>query len=125
MRSRGAEYWSETLSEYRGSGLTQGEFCRRRGLSLATFRSWLYAGGGSRRDRRNDGHRQTSRQDQPSVPRSSFVPISIVGGVIAEPIELLLSGDLRILVRPGFDTATLKQLLLVLQESGSEGDSSC
>lgn len=120
MRSRGVEFWSETLAEFRESGLTQSEFCRRRGLSIATFRSWLY----SQRDA-TVCRQSISKAELPGLPRSSFLPISIVSGAVAEPIDLWLSRDLRITVRPGFDAATLRQLLIVLQAGLAEENSSC
>jgi hypothetical protein len=36
-------YWSAMIADFRRSGLTQVEFCRRRQLSLHSFRSWLYS----------------------------------------------------------------------------------
>src|SRR4051812_49692087 len=34
--------WSALLSDFRRSGLTHAEFCRRRGLSIHSFRKHLY-----------------------------------------------------------------------------------
>ena len=42
--SRAADLrWRAWLEEFRQSGLTHAEFCRRRGISLHTFRKRLYA----------------------------------------------------------------------------------
>jgi len=42
MSSRGREYWVATVAEFERSGLTQAAFAQRRGLGLATLRSWIY-----------------------------------------------------------------------------------
>jgi hypothetical protein len=34
--------WNALLGEFRRSGLTQAEFCQRRGISLHSFRKHLY-----------------------------------------------------------------------------------
>lgn len=38
----GREHWSGIVGEYEESGLTQREFCERRGIRFTTFRNWLY-----------------------------------------------------------------------------------
>jgi len=35
-----AKYWQRMLRAWEGSGLTQAEFCRRRGLKAVTFAWW-------------------------------------------------------------------------------------
>ena len=42
MRRRTAEERREIVAEFRGSGLTQEAFARRRRLSVGTLRSWIY-----------------------------------------------------------------------------------
>lgn len=39
---RGRDYWSGVVGEFEGSGLTQREFCERRGVRFTAFRNWLY-----------------------------------------------------------------------------------
>ena len=36
------DYWSAVVAEFYRSGLTQGDFCRTRHLSIDSFRQWLY-----------------------------------------------------------------------------------
>ena len=61
--------WNALLNDYRRSGLTQAEFCRRRQVSLHPFRKHLYA------------HRpdQPAPSDDPSSARftPSFLPVTI------------------------------------------------
>lgn len=42
MFRRGAEFWTAAIAELERSGLTHEMFARRRGLSAATLRSWIY-----------------------------------------------------------------------------------
>jgi len=36
------EHWADVVSQWRGSGLSQKEFCRRRGISDRALNNWLY-----------------------------------------------------------------------------------
>jgi hypothetical protein len=42
MRRRTAKERREIVQEFRGSGLTQEAFARRRRISVGTLRSWIY-----------------------------------------------------------------------------------
>lgn len=119
-------YWSAILADFRRSGLTHVEFCRRRRISIHAFRSWLY--------RRPPDLRPTSgdAQGAPPVPTPApsatpqFLPVCIrpqpVPGLTsphdsrsAPALELVLTDDRRIRIPPGFDPATLRQLLDTLE----------
>ena len=39
-RGNGEKFWSEHLRAWRQSGLSQGQYCARHGLSLASLRYW-------------------------------------------------------------------------------------
>ena len=106
--------WKALLNDFRRSGLTQAEFCRRRQVSLHSFRKHLYA----------------PRPDQPapSDDRSpvsltpSFLPVTLrpdpVPSVTASPshLELILPRGHRIAVAPGFDPDTLRRLIAVVED---------
>ena len=105
--------WNALLNDFRRSGLTQAEFCRRRQISLHSFRKHLY-------------------QPRPSTPapsddRSSagadhhFLPVTILADPILDTasqphLELILSNGRRIAVAPGFDPQTLRRLIAVVEE---------
>ena len=120
-------YWAAILADFRRSGLTHVEFCRRRRISLHSFRSWLYR-------RRPDLH-STPVDPHPTppvpVPAQSSPPQFLPVRIRPEPIpvgstsqdcpftptlELVLPDDRRIRIAPGFDRATLHQLLDLLEE---------
>jgi hypothetical protein len=39
---RGRDHWAGVVNEFEGSGLTQREFCEKRGLKFTAFRNWVY-----------------------------------------------------------------------------------
>ena len=105
--------WNALLHDFRRSGLTQAEFCRRRQISLHSFRKHRYP--------------PRSSQPAPNDDRSStgtdhhFLPVTIlpdpVPSITASPphLELILSRGRRIVVAPGFDPETLRRLLDTLE----------
>jgi hypothetical protein len=91
--------WRRWLGEWQASGLSARAFCGRRGLTVATFYAW-----------RRVLHRREAE-------RAEFVPVQVV----ADPMpahtsaqEVVLSDGRTVRVTPGFDAATLRQLLAVL-----------
>jgi hypothetical protein len=75
-----AKYWARMVAAWEASGLTQAEFCRRRGLKAVTFAWWKRQlvgwtrGGG--RGRRNRGGRQVSAGSS----NPSFVEVALPDG---------------------------------------------
>lgn len=110
MERRSGSEWAELAAEYRASGWSQEVFCRRRGISLHSFRDWLY---------------RRSRQRRPSSAERSitplFLPVTMADGPgvasSMEPIEVVVDDRRRVNVRPGFDPTTLRQVVEVLEGS--------
>jgi hypothetical protein len=110
--------WNALLGEFRRSGLTQAEFCQRRGISLHSFRKHLY---------RVPASKPTPANHSSSSAAAQFVPVTILPAPILttvisaaasrQPLELLLSNGRRIAVAPGFDPHTLRQLIAIVEET--------
>ena len=105
--------WKALLNDFRRSGLTQAEFCRRRQISLPSFRKHLYQPRLSQ---------PTSSDDRPSAGADpQFLPVTIrpdpTPSITASPshLELILSNGRRIAVAPGFDPRTLRHLIAVVE----------
>ena len=106
--------WNALLSEFRRSGLTHAEFCRRRGLSLHAFRKHLY----------QTPTPKTTHTDLPATATVApqFVPATLLPDPAPtcvhapQPLELILPKGHRIAVPPGFDPATLRQLMDLVEE---------
>jgi hypothetical protein len=105
--------WNALLNEFRRSGLTQAEFCQRRGLSLHSFRKHLY---------RRPSPKPTPANALPSDAAAHFLPVTLLPDpspttAASRPtLELLLSNGRRIAVPPGFDPQTLRQLIATVEE---------
>ena len=123
------DYWSAVVAQFHRSGLTQAEFCRTRHLSINSFRQWLYR---LRHTTPAADRRRTriSIAPKPALARpenSAFLPVHIRPehsattdsrqGVVAPlSLEVVLTHDRRVRIPVGFDPATLRQLLEVLEE---------
>lgn len=71
-----AKYWRRMLTAWEGSGLTQAEFCRRRGLKAVTFAWWKrQLVGPSDRGGRSRGN-QRGQKAGASSNKPSFVEVA-------------------------------------------------
>jgi hypothetical protein len=98
---RKEQYWRRRIREWRASGLTGRAFCERRGLSACSFYGW---------------RRELERRD---ADHSAFVPVHVVLDEPKAPggaLDLVLAEGRTVRVAPGFDAATLRQLLAVLED---------
>src|SRR5271167_4904550 len=96
--------WRRWIDQWRVSGLSVRAFCARHGLATPSFYAW----------------RRTLKQRAADTP--AFVAVQVVAdGTPAQVTALeVVLGDGRIVrVAPGFDAATLRRLLAVLQEGGA------
>lgn len=116
--------WLAVIADFRRSGFTQVDFCRRRGISVGALRYRLY-------------HRLAPATDSSvasSAPRAStsatslssqFLPVHVRSGPITPirrelsqspaSLELVVGDDQVVRIPVGFDTATLGRLLDLLE----------
>lgn len=99
------------IADFRRSGLTQPEFCRRRGAAPAHLPQAALRPP-QRRSRPGRG-RTPAATIPPDLPR--FIPVTLGAGpyspapaaTTSDPLVLILGNRLRIAVAPGFDPETL------------------
>jgi hypothetical protein len=102
--------WRGLINDFQRSSLTHAEFCRRREISLHTFRKRLY------------GQKALApgleRKGVPVPPEPTrFVPVTLTpnGDCLpvprADPLTILLPSGWRIVVGEGFDPQTLRRLI--------------
>ena len=107
------QHWLDLIRRWQQSPLTVRAFCDRHGLAEARFYLW-------RRVLRERGllhDSPTPTQRTPPSPPPAFVKLTVDGPPAAPTaIELLLGDQRRLRVFPGFDPATLRQLLRLLEE---------
>ena len=105
------EHWRGLVRAWEGSGLTQVDFCRRKGVSVHTFRSWRYS---LRLQAKEERRAPASRALAPPFGEVKLAEKARLAGA-GVAVEL---GDGRVVrVEPGFDPATLKEVLAVLGSS--------
>jgi hypothetical protein len=100
-RRRTGEAVSRLVSEFEGSTLGAGAFCRRYGLAPSTLRRRL-----KKRRGRADGRLVAVRVNG-SLPSEERTP--------GAALEVRLTAGRRIGVAPGFDAATLSRLVRTLE----------
>ncbi len=106
--------WNALLNDFRRSGLTQAEFCRRRQISLHSFRKHLYSPPASPPAPSDDG---SSASADPHFLPVTILPDPIPSTTVSPShhLELILSRGCRIAVAPGFDPPTLRRLIAVVE----------
>jgi transposase-like protein len=95
--------WRRWIAQWRTSGLCVRDFCARHGLASHNFYAWR------RRLQQRDA-------DTPAV-----VAVQVVADappVHASALELVLANGRFVRVAPGFDAATLRQLVTALEGEG-------
>ena len=93
--------WRRWIALWQHSRSSVAAFCARHGLSTARFYAW---------------RRTLKRRDAQPTP---FVPVQVVPDAAPTPashLEVILADGRVVRVGPGFDAATLRQLLDVLRE---------
>ena len=93
--------WQRWINQWRASGLSVRDFCHRRGLATASFYHW---------------RRVLERR---AAEQAAVVPVHVMVDALpaqASALEVVLPNGRAVRVAPGFDAATLRQLLIVLQE---------
>jgi transposase len=93
--------WRKWVGDWQASGLSVRAFCARHGLAEPRFYVW----------RRLLLER--------SVKHAAFLPVQVVADELpaaASALEVVLADGRTVRVAPGFDPATLRTLLSVLEE---------
>jgi len=97
---RKARQWQRWIDQWRTSGLSVRTFCARHGLTTANFYNW---------------RRVLKRR---AAEHAVFAPVQVVPDTVLTHIsalEVVLTDGRVVRVTPGFDAATLRQLLAVLE----------
>jgi hypothetical protein len=103
-RHRNRAEADQLAAEYEASGLSQAEFCKQRDLPLKTLGRYVTR------------YRKQVGQGNESPKPQRFVAVEVAGTRWGGgELTVLLPGGLRIEVKRGFDTVTLRQLVAVLE----------
>ena len=101
---RKARQWRRWIDRWRASGLSVRAFCAQHGLSSASFYHW---------------RRVLERR---AAEEPAFVPVRVEADAVptqASALEVVLTDGRAVRIAPGFDAATLRRLLAVLEGEGA------
>jgi transposase len=116
QRDRSKEqFWRRLLRLWRGKNLTIRDFCAEHDVSEASFYAWRRTI--AERDRQGAAKPPTSKEDNQGAP--VFVPVHVLPALAETPLEVVLGQGRIVRVSAGFDAATLRQLLAILEEGPS------
>ena len=108
-RAERRAFWQAVIKQHQASGRSVRAFCRDEGLSEPSFYAWR--------------RKLTCEAGQAAGPGAGFVSLgtlrleeTFVG------VEVILDAPLRVRVGPGFDTATLGEVLAVLANPSGIGE---
>jgi transposase-like protein len=110
------QFWRELLGQWQRSELTIRAFCAQHGVSEPSFYAWRRTlAHRDQQARRPTATRHTQRlAAAPSAP--TFVPVQVVATpAVSTTIEVVLGNGRSIRLAPGFEPATLRQLLAILE----------
>lgn len=99
MRMADAQTWSKRVAAWRASGQTASEFASGRAYAASTLRWWA-----SQLGRRDVGFVRVVAAPSPVAAPDAAIEVEV--------------GGMRVLVRAGFDRATLADVLDVLRGGG-------
>jgi transposase len=101
---RKEQEWRRWLRNWQRSGLSVSAFCRQYGVAEGRFYAW---------------RRLLARRD---AEQPAFVPVRLAAEkapAVDGTLEVVLASGRRLRVPSGFDAATLRQVLTVLEEEPS------
>jgi transposase-like protein len=117
-RDRSKErFWRRLLRLWRRSGQTIRDFCAEHEVSEPSFFAWrrMIAERDQQRRRRDNPNSKASAEPLPKAnEQPAFVPLRVVSTDMA--FDVVLKGGRVVRVSAGFDAASLRRLLAVLEE---------
>jgi transposase-like protein len=113
-------FWRRMVRVWRRSGLSIRAFCAEHDLAEPSFYAWRRivaqrdqeSARGRTKPERGDARGVVSASDDTPV----FVPVRVIDVSTSVPFEVVLERGRVVRVQRGFDAATLRQLLAVLEE---------
>ena len=110
--------WRRLLRLFRRSGRTVRDFCAEHEVSQPSFFAWRRMIAERDQQRRRHCQRDDCDADPQlqSDGQASFVPVRILSTTASMPFEVVLNGGRVVRVPAGFEAASLRQLLAILEE---------
>lgn len=116
-RDRGKErFWRHTIRQWRRSGLSVRAFCAEHNLTEALFYAWRRVISERDQERAQVNAARRVRRDFRDGTAPAFVPLRVMDASAPAALEVVLPRGRVVRVQRGFDTNTLRQLLVLLEE---------
>lgn len=103
-----AKYWSALVAAWSQSGLSQAEFCRRRGVKVASLAWW-------KRQLRKPSSELPKRRGRLTKASKQFVEVRWTGTSSAPTYEVVLARGRSIRVPSQFDPQILSRLIATVE----------
>jgi len=98
------EKWAGIVAEWEAGAMSRKAFCRRKGIPFSTFGYW----------RKRLREAAWGKKSAPAET-AGFKPVHVVEDKSSSPgLEIILSNDIRIAVREGFEPAVLRAIVAAL-----------
>jgi hypothetical protein len=118
MRPDGGKerFWRRLLRLWRRSELTARAFCDQHGVSEPSFYAWRRTIAQRDEQRRQRQTNTPAADDSCATSQPVFVPLRVVPTAAGMAFEVVLGQGRVVRVPAGFDAASLRQLLAILEE---------
>ena len=103
-----ARYWSDLVAAWSQSGLSQAEFCRRRGVNGGSFAWW-------KRQLQRPAGDVPKRRGRPPRSLGRFVEVRLTGGSPISTYEVVLDRGRSIRVPSQVDPQVLSRLITAVE----------
>jgi hypothetical protein len=116
------EEWAKRVERWKDSELTAKEFATELGINAHSLRWWSWQLGAERKAPSPKPRARSAKSTRtPGVVKSAAVtfvelPPPPPPATTSDALEIVLPTTIRIQVRPGFDDATLRRVLDVLEQ---------
>jgi len=117
------QYWRLLIDRQRTSGQTAVQFCKKAGVSTASFYTWKRKLNGEVATTGKKTHPGGKRKKEPPAQMASLVPVQVVADPSASdvPVEVHLPGAVMLRIGSGCEEQTLRVVLAALA-SQAPGD---
>lgn len=90
--------WKKFIKEQQISGLSQQEYCNKKGISKISFKNWKY---------------KINKQQQSD--KLTFAPIKVLGSKVSSEMKIELPSGIKIIITKDSDEAILLKLINLLR----------
>lgn len=101
---RSAGQWAELIEAYRGSVMSEQDFCRQHGLALVTFRKWRYR------------YSEPAPGVDSAPPSSGFVKLVSPDGAANDKVTVRVGKDITVEYPVSHGVESIARLIMTLRD---------